>query len=79
MNLNVDVFDGSERAELHGEILAADGDLAAEVLVAVMPRKRGVVHLVPEAAQCGDEGVFECRIVNVNVVDRKTCGVHALP
>ncbi len=36
------------------------------------------MHLVPQAAQRGDEGVFERRIVDAYVVDRKAGGVHAL-
>ncbi len=62
-DLNIHVMDGGERAEAFGQILRADGDPAAQVLVRMITGKLGRLRIVTRGAEGFDESVFERRIV----------------
>src|SRR5262249_5005748 len=62
-DLETDVVDGAERAEVLHELRGANPDPADQRLMLVAAGKRGMPYLLPEPAQAGHEGIFEQRLV----------------
>ncbi len=60
------------------QIAAADGYLAAHIRVIVAAGKRGLVHLVPQAAQGRHENIFKRRVVDAQVFNGDARGAQAL-
>ncbi len=76
MDLQMEVLDGRERAELLGQMVGADGDLSSQFLVAVAGREGSLVHFLAEASERRDERIFQRRIVHANFADGDARGLH---
>ena len=76
VDLQADVVDGSERAELLGEAASADADLAAEITVGVATGKRFIGGAFAEFAKRGDESVFQRGLIDVEIVDGQVILAH---
>src|SRR5262249_12224668 len=69
-NVEAEIVDRSKLAEVSGQVLRADRDLAAQGLVSLRRRERYLLHVLAERAEPRDERVLEERLVSPNVVDR---------